>query len=129
MSNRSCITVILATTADPSRMFRLDRAIRSVTRDQNTPGIPVVVINGNRHNEDTIASLRCRRDIRLFKLSQGGFSAALRFGRERVDTPFFCFLDDDDLYFPNALQERLHTMVRQPDIDVLITQGLKEVDG
>jgi len=110
-------------------MVRLDRAIRSVTRDQSTPGIPVVVVNGNRHNKDAIAALRRRRDIRLFLLPQLGFSAALRFGRERVDTPFFCFLDDDDLYFPNALQERLHTMVRQRNIDVLITQGLKEVDG
>jgi len=93
------------------------------------PGIPVVVVNGNRHNEDVIAALRHRHDIRLLLLPQGGFSASLRFGRERVDTPFFCFLDDDDLYFPDALQDRLRTMVRKPHIDVLLTEGLKEVDG
>src|SRR5262245_47034233 len=129
MSSVPSITVILATGAEPSRMLSLDRAIRSVTRDQRTPGVPVVVVNGNRHNEDAIAALRRRRDIRLFLLPQVGFSVALRFGRERVDTPFFCFLDDDDLYFPDALQDRLQTMVCQPHIDVLLTEGLKEVDG
>jgi glycosyltransferase involved in cell wall biosynthesis len=93
------------------------------------PGIPVVVVNGNRHTEDAIAALRRRHDIRLFLLPQGGFPAALRFGRERVETPFFCFLDDDDLYLPDALQDRLETMLSQPHIDVLLTEGLKEVDG
>jgi glycosyltransferase involved in cell wall biosynthesis len=93
------------------------------------PGIPIVVVNGNRHNEETIAALRRRHDIRLFQLPQGGFSRALRFGRERVDTPFFCFLDDDDLYLPDALQDRVRTMVRELQIDVLVTSGMKQVGG
>jgi glycosyltransferase involved in cell wall biosynthesis len=129
MSSAPPITVIMATAAEPSRMLLLDRAIRSVTCDQSMPGIPAVVVNGNRHNDDTIAALRRRNDIRLFLEPHCGFSAALRCGRERVDTPFFCFLDDDDLYFPGALQERFQTMVSQPHIDVLVTEGLKEIDG
>ena len=128
-SPRAPTTVIVPTTAEAARAATLERALRSILADQDPPGIPLVVVNGNAADLRVLAELRCRRDIRLLEMNPGSFPAALNLGRRQVDTPSFCFLDDDDLYYPGALRERAVAFERTPEVDVFITQGLRQLDG
>ena len=86
----------------------------------------MVIVSGNSRDPAVLDALRRRRDIRLLEMHPGSFPAALNLGRRQVDTASFCFLDDDDRYYPGALRERSIALERTPEADLLVTRGLRQ---
>jgi len=120
------VTIIMPTMATSERARSLRRAIASVTSDQETPAIPLVVVNGTRFDRDVLDSLKADRSIHCFYLEVGDLPGAINFGRSQVDTEFFGFLDDDDRYYPWAIGERLEAMDKDSSADVVVSWGEKE---
>jgi glycosyltransferase involved in cell wall biosynthesis len=126
---KAAVTVFLPTKATLSRVECLHRAIRSVVSQQNVQVQLIVVANGPQCDRDLLNALARRPDLRLIYTEKGGFAAALKIGRNLVDTPFFAELDDDDELLPTALATRLHRINRDPSVDVVVTNGFLRSQG
>lgn len=120
------ITVIIPTLAQ--RPMELERAIASVTSQHGVEAIPMVVVNGDRYDQDLLARLRLMPSILCHQIDIAGVSNARFVGRQKVETPYFAFLDDDDELLPGSLESRLDALVRA-DADVVVTNGYREIDG
>lgn len=124
MSYRQVETsVIIPTMASSRRADLLRRAIRSVTTDQATKAIPIVVANGDDFDPAVLDALEADRSIRFFYREEGDLPKAINFGRRKVETPYFGFLDDDDEYLPGALSARLRPMLADWSVDAVVANG------
>lgn len=119
------VSVIIGTLAEARRRDALLRAIDSILKQEDIVVLPIVVANGKRFDPQVMADLRARNDIRFDYEELGSLPNALRVGRQLVDTPFFCFLDDDDEYFPHALRSRVDVLLANDDIDAVIGNGFR----
>jgi hypothetical protein len=61
--------------------------------------------------------------VQLIRLPAADLPAALRAARERVDSPYFAELDDDDELLPDALAARLEGIEASPPADAVVTRG------
>ena len=120
------ISVIIPSLADTARAKLLDRAIDSVLNQEGVTAIPIVVVNGGRHDPSVLEALTRRSDIRCVHFSSGGLPEARLRGRESVDTPFFAYLDDDDELLPNSVATRLRPMLMDEQIDVVVSNGFRD---
>lgn len=124
MSYRQLETsVIIPTMASSRRADLLRRAIRSVTTDQATKAIPIVVANGDDFDPAVLDNLEADRSIRFFHREEDNLPKARNFGRRKVETPYFGFLDDDDEYFSGALSARLRPMLADRSVDAVVANG------
>lgn len=119
------ISVIVPTLAERNRSVSLLRAIDSILSQDGVKAIPIVVVNGNRFDQSLVERLRSLRGITLHMEVIGSLINALVVGRGLVKTPYFSFLDDDDEYLPHALQSRLDAMLRNREIDVVVSNGYR----
>jgi hypothetical protein len=76
-----------------------------------------------------MAHLRSSRDLRLIERDDPSAPDAVAAGRHLADTPYFCVLDDDDEYLPNALATRRQALESDEGADVVVTSGFRNVDG
>lgn len=120
-------SIIIPTTGATDRRSSLLRAIEKILGQDRVDVIPIVVLNGRRYDADLFEVLKQRSDIRFFYLEQPSLPAAINFGRRQVETPFFGFLDDDDLYHPWTVAERLDAFRTAPEADVVVSWGRREV--
>ena len=118
------ITVIIPTLA--ARPKELERAILSVTSQIGIKTIPLVVLNGDRYDVDLVGSLRRRSDIRFLQIEVSSVSKARLAGRQKVDTRYFAFLDDDDELLPEAMTIRTAALARQ-GTDLVVTNGFRQI--
>lgn len=119
------VSVIMPTLALAARGALVRRALDSVLDQQNVHAVPVVVINGPSRDPGLSRDLRADRRLRVATLEQPDLPAALRAGRELVDTPFFAELDDDDVMLPGALAARVRALEEPPQCDVVVTNGFR----
>ncbi|MEJ7812386.1 MAG: glycosyltransferase family A protein [Gemmatimonadaceae bacterium] len=124
-SSDPAITVIIPTRALRERAGHLRRAIDSVLDQRAVRVVPLVVINGSRRCAEIERSLRADARVRLLTRNEADLPAALRTGREAVDTPFFATLDDDDVLLPGALTLRARALERRPDCAAVVTNGYR----
>jgi len=117
------ISVIIPTAGRTSRALLLARAIDSVRNQTGVSAIPIVVLNGTKHDPDLAESLSCRQDIRYVYHPEASLPAALRIGRDRVDTEFFAELDDDDELLPAGLSARLSVLQDDDSAALVVTKG------
>lgn len=122
------VTVIIPTTAERHRRDSLLRAIACVLEQEAARARPLVVINGTRFDPELRRQLEARRDIRVAYLPEGHVAKAQTHGVTLVETPFFSFLDDDDLFTPDAMAHRLALMRTDPAPDVVVTNMAMESD-
>jgi hypothetical protein len=118
------VTIIVPTRAFRERADYLSAAIRSVVSQCGVRAVPLVVLNGQRGCRHLERSLRADRRIRLLELEEAGLPAALRAGREAVDTPFFATLDDDDVLVPGGIALRVSALEAHPDRSVVVSNGI-----
>lgn len=117
------LDVVVRTLADAKRSSLLFRALDSIQDQAGVQARPIVVVNGNRHDPDTLAKLEQRPGIVLHRVTQASMSIARTEGRRLVTADYFAYLDDDDELVAGALQEPLRWLGEHQDCDVLICNG------
>lgn len=125
-SSRRLFTVVIASLCDDARSELLKRACESVRAmaGENDYSITVVA-NGPRVSSAVLDWLATRPDVRVIRLRSGSHPLARRVGAETADSEFLAFLDDDDELMPNTLARKIAHFRRHPEVDVLVTDGLR----
>jgi glycosyltransferase involved in cell wall biosynthesis len=117
------VSVIIPTLALRERASYLRRALDSVFAQDGVRVVPIVVVNGQHRDTALTRELHRVPGVRIVVLEQADLPVALRTGRERVDTPWFAELDDDDELLPDALAIRLGALRERPEYDAVVTDG------
>jgi len=120
------VSIVMATTLEKTRTDAMIRAVKSIQSQTDCTVVPIIVVNGSRYDPDALQYWKARNDVRVFQLQIGDYLKARLFGRRQVDTEFFGFLDDDDVYLPGALSARLHPMRTDTSVDCVVGNGLIE---
>ncbi len=123
------ITVIIPTTAEKNRRSSLLEAIDCILSQSEVNALPFVVVNGDRFDKELNEELKNRTDIKYVYLKEGNLVKAIYYGVKNVDTPYFSFLDDDDIYLENALIIRLRPMLENEAVGLAVTNGYKHGIG
>lgn len=89
----------------------------------------IVVANGDQVSPAVLEWLGARSDTRVVRLRSGSHPLARRIGAEMADGEFLGFLDDDDELLPDTFEKKLAIFRERPDVDVLITDGLRVSDA
>lgn len=119
------VTVIVPTLATRERADSLLRALGSLADAGGKQSLHIiVVVNGNRYHEPLIEALSQTR-VELIRIQEASLPAAILAGRRAVTTKYFCFLDDDDLYLPDAIALRVTVIETPPAADMVVTNGLR----
>jgi glycosyltransferase involved in cell wall biosynthesis len=121
------VTVIIPTTCETRRGSTLQRAILSVADQLPAGGSIQVVANGDRVDESVARMAERLPHVALHRLPEANVAAAQRLGRRLVTTEFFCFLDDDDEYLPNAFDIRIAALRSDGAVDAVVTNGYTHV--
>ncbi len=126
---RPVLTVVIASMCNEARFEQLKRACDSVRDMARGHAYRIIVVaNGARVSDDVMEWLGSRADVRSVRLTSGSYPLARRVGAELADSEFLAFLDDDDEFLPDTFAVKLAYFREHPDVDVLVTDGLR-VDG
>lgn len=117
------ISIIIATTAESHRKESLYRAINSINNQEDCKSQLIIIANGTIFDPDLINSLKKIPDINFHYLEIGNLPNALHYGVKQVKTSFFSFLDDDDIFLKNTFKEKLDPMLKNTEIDFVVTNG------
>lgn len=129
MNDGTMVSVIIPTLASAQRAPTLARAIESVRRASRSAIRIIVVVNGSRHDNDLCDWLKSQPDVLFdYQETPSAPKAVLR-GRELVTSDFFSTLDDDDEFLAGAIDARIALMQDRPDVDLVITNGYRNIDG
>lgn len=85
----------------------------------------LVVANGPRVSSTLLDGLARQPDTCVIRLRSGSYPLARRVGAELADCEFLAFLDDDDELMPNTLARKIAYFREHPEVDVLVTDGLR----
>ena len=125
-SARRLFAVVIASLCDEARSELLKRACDSVRAMAGDCDYSIIVVaNGPRVSTRVLDWLATRPDVRVIRLRSGSHPLARRVGAEMADSEFVAFLDDDDELMPNTLAPKIAEFRQHPEIDVLITDGLR----
>ncbi|HET6680692.1 MAG TPA: glycosyltransferase [Gemmatimonadaceae bacterium] len=119
------VSVIVPTRALAVRADLLQRAVASVLAQDGVRAHPIVVVNGQSRDDAIVERVRADRRVKVIDLHDASLPMALALGLSHVTTPFVATLDDDDLLPPGALRRRVEELVAHPDVDVVVTNGLR----
>ena len=119
------VTAIVPTLAEHSRREGLLRAIESLRRASSERLRILVVVNGSRFDPETVSIVRDAPDVDVVQIEVGSLPYALEVGRGLVETPYFCFLDDDDEYLPGAIDFRVRALEDESEADLVVTNGYR----
>jgi Glycosyl transferase family 2 len=123
------VTAIVPTLAHAARRVSLLRAVDTLhAATRNTRLTITAVVNGNQYVPEILAQL-AGRGVRILHVAEASLPAALLAGRRSVETEFFCFLDDDDEYLPEAIDLRLEVMIGDRRAALVTTNGWRCVSG
>lgn len=129
MSSLPEVSVILPTLALRERASLIRRACASVLEQEGVRSELILVVNGARRDTGLVAELAKDRRTRLASLEAADLPAALRRGRELVETPWFAELDDDDVMLPGALARRVRALQARPDCVAVVQNGIVRRPG
>lgn len=119
-------TVVIASLCDDARSELLKRACESVRAMADGLDYSILVVaNGPRVSPSVLDWLAKRSDVCVIRLRTGSHPLARRVGAEMADCEFVAFLDDDDELMPATLARKIDHFRRHPEIDVLVTDGLR----
>lgn len=125
MTDSAEVTVIVPTLATLEREDSLLRALESLATAKGKHAIRViVVVNGNRYSAHLLKKLPSL-GVELIQIRDASLPAAILEGRKAVTSQYFCFLDDDDLYLPKAIELRVAAINQLPLADMVVTNGLR----
>ena len=114
--NSETVTVLLPTY---QRGNLLKRAILSVLEQTYENFILVICDNCSQDNTKNIVESFLKKDSRVKYFRQRkniGLNKNFNFAVNQVNTPFFCFLTDDDYYTPNFLSDCMKAFKKFPEV-------------
>lgn len=120
------LTVIIPTLADSKRAASLKRAIASIFDQKEVAVHILVVVNGQRFDNDLVKELESRSELQVMKVALASLSNAIHQGRMAVTTPFFSFLDDDDEYLPKSILRRINKLHENPLCIMVASGGFRD---
>ncbi|OGI07828.1 MAG: hypothetical protein A2X41_11920 [Candidatus Margulisbacteria bacterium GWE2_39_32] len=102
-----------------NRSQRLSEAIDSVIAQTYT-NIEIIVIDDGStdETEEIINSKKASFPILYTKQKNKGVSAARNYGISLASGDYICFLDSDDIWYPQKVQVQLAIMEKTPDIQI-----------
>ena len=103
------------------------QAVTSAAQQQPSP-IEIVVIDDGS-TDDTAALARPLPLVRLVSQANRGEAAARNAGLRTARTHWVSFLDADDRFLPDRHRMIAEYLARNPDVAVVATDALLEVDG
>jgi len=118
------ITIIIASAGDKKRAKSLQKAVQSIEHQKNINAKILIVFNGPNVSEDCSLLFKDKTHITITYQQKPSLPNALHYGRSCIDTDYFGFLDDDDLYIEDTLQLKYHLLIENPAIDVVASNGL-----
>jgi len=121
------VSVIIPTTAELSRRESLLRAIDSAIAQRDVVANLVVVVNGSRYYPSLLQEIE-KLPLQVVRLREASLPSAIYAGRLRVADRYFSFLDDDDIYLPNALELRLEAL-NSERADFAVSNGMDAAGG
>lgn len=119
------ITVIIPTTGRKQRANSLLRAIDCILNQKSISAVPLLILNGKTYDRELFGKLKTNKDIRFKYIERGSLPNAIYEGRELVDTEFFSFLDDDDIYTMDSLSKKISEFNSDNSLDVVVGNGYK----
>lgn len=129
MSASSTVTAIIPTLAESVRSESLFKAIESLRNSTQKHDLTItVVVNGQRYDQGLLDDLTAM-NINVLRVETPSAPIACLEGRKSVETEYFCFLDDDDLYLPGAIDRRVKILNDRPGADAAVTNGLIKIEG
>lgn len=123
------VTVIIPTAAAYCRLASLKNAIDSIFLAVSDDVAIIVAVNGNRQSPTVITMLESLNRVRVEYFEFSSAPLACLEGVRLVSTPYYCFLDDDDEFLPNAIDDRLKKIASNDDFDLVVTNGYRNVSG
>lgn len=127
--NADSVSIIIPTLCLSERAALLKRAINSALNQSNVALELLVVVNGNKFEQELLSMLETDKRLRIIQIEQPNVSAARYAGICQANGDFFCFLDDDDELIPDTLYHRLSLFYQYDNIDVAVTNGFLNIDG
>lgn len=125
---RHTVSVIIPTTCQASRSNCLYRAIESIVNQSEVVVEVIIVLNGDQYDHKLVANLTEDDRVRLIRLEEANVSTARFVGVCNVTGDYFCFIDDDDEFLPDAFKLRLALFSSQ-DADIVVTNGYIYTEG
>lgn len=124
------ISIGIPTLALKDRAVHIKACIESIVSQRDVVVRPVVIINGTQSDPDLRTALIADTRLRILVSNENGVGAARRLFRESVDTPYFGFIDDDDLFLDGAMLQRLTPFLEDSTLDAVLTDGWRQqTDG
>jgi glycosyltransferase involved in cell wall biosynthesis len=123
------VSVIIPTMCEASRSVLIHRAIESVLTQSGVIVEILIIINGNRYDQQLAATLKTNSRLNLIWLDVANVSTARYKGVCHAQGEYFCFLDDDDEFLPGALQGRVSLFTGHNDVDIVVTNGFEHRSG
>jgi glycosyltransferase involved in cell wall biosynthesis len=119
-------SVVIASACDDARDRLLKRACDSARAMAGNHDYSIIVVaNGPKVSAKVLEWLLSRSDTRVVRLRSGSYPLARRVGAEIAASEFVAFLDDDDELLPNTLDRKIAYFREHPEVDVLVTDGLR----
>jgi glycosyltransferase involved in cell wall biosynthesis len=119
------VTVIVPTLAHPSRKKMIWRAIESILCQKDIKCVPIIIVNGHEYDPELRLSLERDHRVQVHYIEEASFPNAIIEGRRRVDTKYYCFLDDDDILLEESVFSRIQRFKEDDSLDVVIGNGYK----
>ena len=129
LGSAAAVSIIVPTLASADRRDHLLRAVRSALAASHGTVKVIVCVNGGRSDADSISTVECIDGVELHKLAEPSAPKAVAYGRSKVTTAFFGFLDDDDELLPGSLDTKLRAFFLQPSCDVVAANGIRRTNG
>jgi len=118
----SIISVIIPTF---NRSGVILRAINSVLRQKNKNFELIVVDDGSTdHTEALLSPLVDSGEIKYFKIKNLGVSGARNFGVKEAIGEWLCFLDSDDEWLPNKLQDQFEFVQKNSYYQIVYSEEI-----
>jgi len=106
------------------------QALDSVLRQTMRPARIIVIDDGSTDNgPDIVAGMAYAHDIALIRKQNGGQASARNLGIGHARTPLIALLDQDDIWYPNHLEELIKPFreTRYPELG-WVYSNLDEID-
>lgn len=118
------ISIVVPTLAENKRSDQLKRCIHSIKKASSNVSVEIiVVVNGNRYDDALCNWIKSQDDTRFEYVSKPSLPNAIFRGRQLVKSDYFSFLDDDDEYLVDTMNDRLSVIDCHPEFDLVVCNG------